>query len=101
MKFLPWSEDHWLSREGKLLPWDKLEHFAIAFLGVFLGILLLGVNVQLVLILAGVAGVAWEIKDGFVAYNDAGDIQGFSWKDIVADFAGIGLAYALTLLQVG
>jgi len=99
MKFLPWSEDYWLSTEGKLLPWDKLEHFAAAFLGVWLGISLLGVDRELVLYLAIVAGVAWEIKDGLVPYSDEGLIQGFSWKDLIADAVGIAAGYALAMLN--
>ncbi len=99
MKFLPLSEDDWLSKEGKLLPWDKLEHFAAAFLGVWLGISLLGLDRELILFLAVVAGVAWEIKDGLVPYSDEGIIQGFSWKDLIADGLGIAAGYALAVLN--
>jgi hypothetical protein len=81
MKFLAWNEDEWLSKHGSVLPYDKLEHFILAFAGCqFLPV-----------IVVAVVSIAWEIKDGLLPYDDV-HIQGFSWKDLIADFAGIALA---------
>lgn len=91
MKFIPWNEDKWLSREGSILQYDKLEHFLAALLGVIAGILLLNINLMVMVVIAVIAGVGWEIKDGFFSH-------GFSWKDLIADFAGIGIGYLITLI---
>ena len=88
MKFIPWNEDMWLSKEGSILKYDKLEHFLAAFLTVFAGILLLHINPMAMVLIAVIVGVGWEIKDGFFSH-------GFSWKDLIADFAGIGIGYLI------
>lgn len=85
-KFLPWDEDKWLSRQGTILPYDKLEHFLLSFVGVLLGIVLLNINPPFVVLFIALLGIGWELRDGLIANG-----QGFSWKDLIADFAGIGL----------
>ncbi len=39
LKILPWEKDEWLSKQGTILPFDKLEHFLIALIGVLVGVL--------------------------------------------------------------
>jgi hypothetical protein len=91
MKFIPWHEDKWLSREGTLIPFDKLEHFILGLLGVLLGVLLLGILPATMIIISVIVAVAWEIKDGIFSI-------GFSWKDLIADIAGIGIGYLITCI---
>ncbi len=81
MKFLPWKQDKWLSKQGSILPYDKLEHFILALIGAYF----------LPYLAVAVISVLWEIKDGVVPYDDEGHIQGFSFKDLIADFAGIAV----------
>lgn len=106
IKRLKWSEDYWLSREGSLLPWDKLEHFLLAlatssiiphisYLHVLSGHEL--VILVLTALLSTFVGLWWENRDGKVPYDDAGNIQGFSIKDVVANQAGIVLGLLVNL----
>lgn len=91
MKFIPWQEDKWLSREGTLIPFDKLEHFLLGVLWALVAILLLGIHPGIVMIIGLIAGIGWEIKDGLFSH-------GFSWKDLIADIAGIGTGYLITFI---
>lgn len=88
MKFLPWKEDRWLSKNGSMIVFDKIEHLVGSFIlctfiswpfGPWWG--------------AGItfgAGLLWEVKDGYYPYDRrTGAIEGFSWKDIIADVAGV------------
>lgn len=88
MKIIPWNRDKWLSREGSLLPYDKLEHLILALLGVIGGVLLLKVSLLTTVMLIAALGFVWEIKDGFYSH-------GFSGKDFFADMAGIAVGYAV------
>lgn len=89
MKFIPWKEDKWLSQEGSILPWDKLEHFLLAMIG-FIALFLLGLDETQCFTLGILAGIAWEIRDSF--------ITGFSWKDLIADGVGLIIGLAITLM---
>lgn len=83
MKFIPWNKDKWLSKEGSILPYDKLEHFLIAlglipFLVIYIDPTFFGLlSVALVSFLI----IGWEIRDSF--------LTGFSWKDLIAGFLGM------------
>lgn len=88
MKIIPWNQDKWLSREGSVLPYDKLEHLILALLGVMGGVLVLKISLPVTMIFIAALGLAWEIKDGFYSH-------GFSGKDFLADIAGIAVGYAL------
>ena len=96
IKFKPWHLDKWLSLSGTVIPYDKVEHF---ILGVILGsfLLLLPVSPFFGLFLFSLAAIGWEIRDGVTPYNSAGNIEGFSWKDLIADYAG-GLVSLLWLV---
>ncbi len=87
-KFLPWDKDKWLSKQGTILPYDKLEHFLLSLFGVVIGILLLKINPVTVVLIITLLGIGWEIKDGLIANG-----QGFSWKDLIFNLAGIGVGY--------
>jgi hypothetical protein len=91
MKFIPWHEDKWLSREGSILPYDKLEHFLLALLWMIAGILLLKLNPPMAILIGVVAAIGWEIKDGLFSH-------GFSWKDLIADFAGLAVGYLIATI---
>ena len=91
MKFIEWNKDKWLSKEGSILPWDKLEHFILALSGVFFicGFLKLDIiGIVGVSVLTFLLGLLWEIRDGLQGY-------GFSWKDFIADILGIFIAILL------
>ncbi len=93
LKILPWEKDEWLSKQGTILPFDKLEHFLIALIGVLVGVFLLNLIPHLVIIVITFLGIGWEIRDGLITSG-----QGFSWKDLFADFAGIALGFFLSVL---
>lgn len=89
MKFLDWRDDRWLSRNGNILPYDKLEHFLSYALAMFILIYWIELSPITSLIILELLGIAWEIKDGLVPYNDKGNIEGFSWKDLIANNVGL------------
>ena len=90
IKFLPWHLDAWLSRHGEILPFDKLEHFLLALIGIFVFRYLFKWSLRTSVVVALILSVGWEIKDGVLPWDfERGLIQGFSWKDLIADTAGI------------
>jgi hypothetical protein len=89
MKFLKWTDDKWLSRNGNVLPYDKLEHLLLNALGILILAYWIGLSVLASLIILELLGIAWEIKDGLIPYNDKGNIEGFSWKDLIANNVGL------------
>lgn len=101
VKFLPWSEDKWLSKNGHLFTYDKAEHALREFLLVYI---LFGIRHFLsivpgweihalwVILIIELAGIGWEIKDGLVPY-DGVHIEGFSWKDLIANNIGLLVGY--------
>jgi hypothetical protein len=98
LKFKRWSEDKWLSRSGSILPHDKLEHFLLGALGTFIAVYWIGFTLIISLIIWEVLGIGWETKDGLVPYDKEGNIEGFSWKDLIADNAGFLVGFALFYL---
>lgn len=94
MKFLKWKDDSFFSKQGSFLEYDKLEHY---ILGILLTAILFGFAGvgPVALGLFSVVAIGWEVKDGLVPY-DGEHIQGFSWKDLFADYMGYFTAlYAL------
>jgi hypothetical protein len=92
MKF-EFAKDTWLSKEYTfartgILSYDKVQHFLGGF---FFALLNIWFSI--------VFWLLWEIKDGFISwkdgyitsfpirYNWGGD--GFSWRDLVASWAGV------------
>jgi len=63
-----------------------------------IGIFLLKFSPMATALLIAIIGIGWEIKDGIKAPDSHGNVQGFSWKDLIADFAGIIGGYLLYLL---
>lgn len=92
-KFLAWNQDEWFSSQGSILKYDKLEHLLLAVIGVVICVYFLKIEVMLSLSLIFLLGIAWEIKDGLIKNG-----QGFSRKDLIADFVGILLAYFLIII---
>ncbi|MDQ7052701.1 MAG: hypothetical protein Q9P14_07365 [candidate division KSB1 bacterium] len=87
-----WARDSWLSRGGLILTYDKLEHFLTYLSLTSIGTLLQFDKTIPALILIG---ILWEIKDALLPYEKAGfwGGDGFSWKDLLANFAGIALGF--------
>ena len=92
-KFLPWDQDEWLSTQGTILKFDKLEHLFLAVIGVFILVYLLKFELNLSFALIFLLGIAWEIRDGLIKNG-----QGFSKKDLIADFAGVVIAYLIVVM---
>lgn len=90
-----WAQDHWLSKGGTILPYDKLEHFLVYFLAAFLLSFKLAKETVIALLCA--IGLLWEIKDALMPYEKYGwwGGEGFSWKDTAANLVGIVLGLAL------
>jgi len=86
MKFLKWSDDKWHSLQGSYLLSDKAEHFYLALIGSLTTLFFLPLVTTVLIWIA--IGTAWEAKDGLFTY-DGKHIQGFSWKDLIADIFGI------------
>jgi hypothetical protein len=89
MKFKKWSDDKWLSRNGSILPYDKLEHFLLGALGIFICIYWIGFSLLTSFVIMEILGIVWEIKDSLVPYDKEGNIEGFSGKDLIADNFGL------------
>ena len=93
-RWLKWSSDKWFSRQGTVVPFDKIEHaVGSAALAVLLMIFF---PVAWACLIAFVLGILWEIKDGFLhweKYSWWGG-EGFSWKDLSADFVGVATVFA-------
>jgi hypothetical protein len=97
MKFLKWSKDHWLSKHGNILVFDKLEHFLFSAVFVIGCVRFLGFDLYSTLALGQVFGVLKEASDGIRPY-DGENIQGWSWKDLIANNAGFLVAWLILSL---
>ncbi len=86
------AKDNWDSRQGSIIPYDKLEHLVVWFL-IYLGLYLVS-DYQTAFAGAIASGILWEMKDAVVPWEKYGWIggDGFSVKDLIADIAGILLA---------
>lgn len=94
MKILPFNEDSFLSTNGTLLPFDKLEHFLREFFLILLNPMFLKIDMTGWIIAVVAFGILWEVKDGYFAWgnretNPDRMIEGFSFKDLIADWFGI------------
>jgi len=90
---IPWKDDHWLSEQGTILRYDKLEHLILAFIGLYVTLLLFASSMFMVLLCVIVwefIGVGWEIYQAYFSH-------GFSMKDFIADNIGFMLAAVLFL----
>jgi len=91
-KFLSWDKDEWFSTQGTILKFDKLEHLFLAVIGVLILVYLLKFELSLSFALIFLLGITWEIRDGLIKNG-----QGFSKKDLIADFVGIIIAYLIVV----
>lgn len=98
MKILPWQKDRLLSRNGSILPFDKLEHFLLAGGGLYVGVALFNFDFWASLIVLEIIGIAWELKDGLVPQHQPEKIEGFSFKDLIANNAGFALVFMILQL---
>jgi len=92
-KFLAWNLDDWFSTQGSVLKYDKLEHLILSMVGVLAFVYILKIEIFLSLALIFLLGISWEIRDGLVKNG-----QGFSRKDLIANFIGIIFAYYIFIL---
>ena len=88
-RWLKWSRDRWLSRNGTILPYDKAEHLVVSAILAYFAIQFMPLLAGCLLVLF--IGSLWELKDGYMPYEIYGWYggEGFSWKDLIADFVGI------------
>ncbi|HQV32469.1 MAG TPA: hypothetical protein PKV71_11360 [Calditrichia bacterium] len=92
IKFKDWQLDRWFSTSGTVLPYDKPEHFLLAIiLAAALFFLLRRKSLWISVLIFSLLAIGWEIRDGLVPYRDQ-LVEGFSWKDLIADYAGLGVA---------
>ena len=82
-----------MSTQGSILKYDKLEHLILSVIGVLITSLLFKIEIFLSLSLIFMVGITWEIRDGLIKNG-----QGFSKKDLIADFLGILVGYILVVL---
>ena len=75
-----WADDSWFSQGGLILVYDKLEHLLSAFVGMYL--LSRFIKKRYAALICISASILWEVRDIFFA-------DGFSWRDLTADLAGI------------
>ncbi len=89
------ARDHWLSKGGTILEYDKLEHFLVYFLAAFMFSFKLPKKIVIALLFA--IGLLWEIKDALLPYEKYGwwGGEGFSWKDLTANMIGMAVGVAL------
>jgi len=107
------AKDKWLSQEftfvqSGLLSYDKFQHFLGG--AAFSLVVTIFADWIVGLISSMLFWFIWEIKDGFldyengyftdfpIRYNWGGD--GFSWKDMLAAWAGAGLILIMGLLII-
>lgn len=95
--FKPWKKDKWLSKSGTILKYDKLEHFILAFILFWLWNFL-PIEAWFAVVISWWIGFVWECKDGLWAYDKI-NIEGFSWKDLIANTFGILLGYLTHLIR--
>lgn len=88
MKFLPWKDDDWFSRNGCFVPYDKAEHFLRETFTMFIGLFVLSIDTVLWILIVEVFGILYEMYNGYVPPIN-GKVEGFSWKDLIANNAGI------------
>ena len=91
--FVYWHEDSFLSRNGTILVYDKLEHAILAFIGmVITSFFIMEKNIRIFLLLWvawNVIGVLWEIFQLVVQK------QPIQIKDIAANNIGLLLSFFL------
>jgi hypothetical protein len=84
---MDWNEDSFLSKNGTILPYDKLEHAILAFIGMLFGRYILqleGMQIFFVLwFVLNIIGILWEIFQLVIMK------QLIQLKDIVANNFGI------------
>ena len=112
IRFLRLEDDKINSRHGNTpLVYDKLEHFVTAFFGVILSYLLLIYIDSSIIILSQplpgavnsirCLGLLKEIYDGVKPYDEAGNIQGVSWVDLIFNELGMwGAVQAIHIFYI-
>jgi len=91
-----WSNDTFFRPDGTIQA-DKLQHFA-GNAGLYVGLRVLGGGKRQSAVAVAVISVLWEIKDAIIPYEVYGfwGGDGFSWRDLVAGWVGLG---AMMLLE--
>ncbi|HEA19674.1 hypothetical protein LCGC14_2100560 [marine sediment metagenome] len=94
-RWVKWHDDKWLSRQGSILPWDKAEHAIVSAILAYFATLLLPLLAGCLLVLF--IGSLWELKDSIMPWEKYGfwGGDGFSWKDLIADFVGILIIFII------
>ena len=94
-RWVPWSRDRWLSKNGTILPYDKAEHAAASAILAYFATFYMPPAFACLAVLF--VGSLWELKDSIMPYEKYGWIggEGFSWKDLIADSVGITIVFVL------
>jgi len=92
-RWLKWSDDKWLSIQGSILYYDKIEHALTSAILAYFTTLYMPLLLACLVVLF--VGILWEIKDGYMYWEEYGWFggEGFSWKDLIADFVGIVIVF--------
>lgn len=99
MKWKRWDMDRWGSRHGSLIPWDKLEHLIRETI-LTAGLLLAFGGTSWVYLPVVAFGLLYEVYNGIVPY-DGYAVEGFSFKDELANLGGIALGTLIYHLTFG
>ncbi len=94
LRWLNWKDDKWFSTQGAILRYDKPEHAVVSAILAYIATFLMPLLIACIVIL--LIGFIWEYKDGLMDWEKYGwwGGEGFSWKDLIADFVGIGIVFA-------
>ncbi len=94
-RWLKWSDDSWLSRQGTILPYDKAEHATVSAILALIATLFMPPLIACLAVF--IVGLLWEVKDGYLRWEIYGwwGGEGFSWKDLIADSVGIAVGIGL------
>jgi len=95
---MKWATDTWTSQDGRFIVYDKMEH---AIRGAITFLLALGFGLPAPLLCTVLFALLWEVKDGYMDWQRWGfwGGDGFSWRDVVADFLG-GLITAVVIVRL-
>lgn len=97
-RWVKWSDDRWLSTQGAILHYDKLEHAIVSAVLTLIAMTFMPLVVACLVVLF--LGSLWEWKDSIMPYEKYGWIggEGWSWKDLIADSIGILIVLIVKLI---
>lgn len=94
-RFFDWNSDKWDSKEGSIIPYDKIEHMIRDGVIFFLLVQLFSMSITAAMITTTSFAIIYEIKDG-IFWQKTG---GFSIKDVIAGLIGQLIMLILFAMQ--